>query len=61
MANDPEAQAELDNEVQGEALSALADEEQAQADTVAALNDAAGIVSQELGVDVTPEDIEGAL
>lgn len=58
---DPQAQAELDNEVQGEALSALADEEQAQAATMGMLDDAAGILSQELGVDVSPEDVEGAL
>lgn len=61
MAEDPEAQAEFNDEVQGEALSELADAEGAQADMMAGLESAAAEASQALGQDITPDDIVSAV
>lgn len=61
MAEDPEAQAEFNDEVQGEALSELADLEGAQAEMAAGLESAAAEASAALGQEVTPDDIVTAV
>lgn len=60
-ANDPEAVAELENEVQGEALSELADMEGAQAQVMSGLQAAADEVSAITGQEFTPDDIVAAV
>lgn len=57
MAADPAAQAEFDNEVQGDALSELADAEGNTADLMAGLEDAAAQASEITGTEVTPDDL----
>lgn len=61
MAEDPEAQAEFNDEVQGEALSELADAEGAQADMMAGLESAAAEASAALGQEITPDAIVAAV
>lgn len=61
MAEDPEAQEEFNNEVEGEALSELADVEGAQAEMAAGLENAAAEASAALGQEVTPDDIVAAV
>lgn len=59
-ASDPEAIAELENEVQGEALADLAEEEQAGAEMMAGLEDTAAQVSEVIGAPVTADDLVAA-
>ena len=61
MANDPEAAAEFENEVEGEALSDLAEAEQEQAAMMDGLSEVAANASNILGEEVTPEDIASAI
>lgn len=57
MANDPAAQEEFNNEVEGEALSELAGAEQEAEAIMAGLDDTAAQVSEIVGEPVTGEDL----
>lgn len=61
IANDPEAQAELADEIDGEALIDLAGAEGEADDLMAGLDEAAAQASEMTGEDVTPEDIVSAV
>ena len=60
MANDPEAAAELNNEVEGEALSELAGAEDQTAGLLGGLDDMAAQASEALGTEITADDIIAA-
>ena len=60
IAEDPEAAAEMNNEVQGEALSDLADAQGDTMDLMAGLDDMAAQASEQLGADITSDDIIAA-
>lgn len=57
MAADPQAQEEFENEVQGDALSELAGAENATADLMSGLDDAAAQASELTGIEITPDDL----
>ena len=61
IADDPAAAEELNNEVQGEALSDLAAAEEEQAGLMDGLADTAAKVSEMTGQEITPDDIVDAV
>lgn len=61
IADDPAAAEELNNEVQGEALSDLAAAEEEQAGLMDGLADTAAQVSEMTGQEITPDDIVDAV
>ena len=60
IANDPEAAEEMNNEVEGEALSDLADAEGDTMDLMDGLDDMAAQASEQLGTEITSDDIIAA-
>lgn len=60
VANDPEAAAEMNNEVEGEALSELAGAEDQTAALLGGLDDMAAQASEALGTEITADDIIAA-
>lgn len=57
MAADPQAQEEFENEVQGDALSELANAEASTEDFLGGLDDAAAQASELTGIEITPDDL----
>ena len=60
VVNDPEAAEEMNNEVQGEALSDLADAEGDTMELMGGLDEMAAQASEQLGTEITAEDIISA-
>ena len=57
MAADPQAQEEFENEVQGDALSELANAEASTEDFLGGLDNAAAQASELTGIEITPDDL----